>query len=116
VIKINTVRYNLDGTTTTSSVSIDPSNPANPERRPKPVRPIPGHVFIARFTPQEYAAIRQAAAAQLAQGNGQLSMWIDTALASGFVDPSLASAHAAKAALVSAGLLTQERADVIFVP
>jgi hypothetical protein len=70
--------------------------------------------FLGRVTLDEYTLIRQAAAAQLESGNGQLELWIDNVRAAGKVDVHGVATKTAKAALVNAGLLTQQRADVIF--
>lgn len=70
--------------------------------------------FLARFTDQEYSAIITAANAELAQGGAQLYRWIETVRASGVVYPAGEQAGLARAALVGAELLTEERAEVIF--
>jgi len=71
--------------------------------------------LLGRLTPKEYTAIRQAAAARLAAGDGQLEQWLDMARTApngvNLGDPATA---AAKAALIEAGLLTPARADAVF--
>lgn len=66
-------------------------------------------VFVRRFTAAEMAAIE--AAAQQVQ---QLADWLARVEAEPLVWLGSDDAQAGKAALVGAGLLTQERADVIF--
>jgi hypothetical protein len=82
---------------------------------PPPPSYVQTFVLLARLTPAEYTAIRQAAATQLAAGNGQLEQWLDMARTApkgiNLIDPITT---AAKAALVAAALLTQARADAVF--
>lgn len=68
-----------------------------------------GADFLARLTDAEYGAIL-AAAAQ----NVQIARWLDIFRLRGGIDVTGSTTLAAKAGLVAAGLLTQERADVIF--
>ena len=68
------------------------------------------------LTAAEHTALMQAATAQLAQGNGQFLRWLDLARASGRVDISDSATVAFKSALVSSGVLTQPRADLVFAP
>jgi hypothetical protein len=106
------IRHNPDGSTTIVEL---------PRGTPRPPRPRPGStwvpatVLLARIAP-EYAAIRKAAADALEAGHGQLMMWIDTLTAQGGCDLEADNTKAAKAALLSAGLLTQQRADAVFAP
>ena len=79
-----------------------------------PVTWIPAATFIERFTDAEYIAIRAAVQAQMQAGNAQLAKWIDRATAEGGIDVSSDEVKAAKAALVAAGLLTSQRADIVF--
>lgn len=73
------------------------------------------HTLLSRLTADEYTAIMQAATAQLALNNGQLSLWLDRArTAPRGVDLTDPATVAAKAAFVSMGLLTQARADAVF--
>lgn len=73
--------------------------------------------LLGRLTTEEYTAIRQAATAQLAAGDGQLEHWLDMArTAPRGLDLNDPVVTTAKAALVSAGLLTKDRADVAFAP
>lgn len=68
-----------------------------------------GADFLARLTDAEYGAILAASAQSI-----QLSRWLDTFRLRGEIDVNGKTALAAKARLVNAGLLTPERADVIF--
>jgi len=78
--------------------------------RVKPTTPIvPGLEFLSRYTLEEYAGIKTAA-----RQVPQLDFWIDMLRLTGSIDVSSQAALEAKAMLVSSGLLTQERADVIF--
>ena len=63
----------------------------------------------------EYTAIKQAAAAQLAGGNGQLEHWLDMTRTSPHgINPADPATIAAIAALESTNLLTAARAAVVF--
>jgi hypothetical protein len=70
---------------------------------------IEGATFLSRVTDAEYAAIT-GAALQVPQ----IGRWLDTFRLRGEIDVAGTTALAAKAGLVAAGLLTSERADVIF--
>jgi hypothetical protein len=65
--------------------------------------------FIRRFTTDEMAAIEAAASV-----SEQLGAWLVRVETEQFVWLGSNEAQIGKAALVAAGLLTQERADVIF--
>jgi hypothetical protein len=81
---------------------------------PDPVH-VPTATLLSRLTAAEYTAIRQAASAQLAAGNGQIELWLDmarTAIAG--VDLNDPATVAAKVALVSGKLLAPARADAVF--
>ena len=81
---------------------------------PQPVY-IPTATVLGRLTLAEYTAIRQAAASQLAAGNGQLEQWLDMARTSPHgINPADPATIAAIAALGSANLLTAARAAVVF--
>jgi hypothetical protein len=76
---------------------------------------VPTASLLSRLSAAEYTAIRQAAAAQLAAGDGGLERWLDmarTAIAG--VDLNDPATVAAKAALVSGKLLAPARADAVF--
>lgn len=75
---------------------------------------VDGLTFLARFTAAEYAAVILAAQQTLAAGNAQLSLWVDMLRVNGAIDLNGEAAQAAKARLVEAGLLTRERAELIF--
>lgn len=70
--------------------------------------------FISRFTDEEYSNIKKAALAQMQQGVATLQKWIDVATTDGYIDLDRPATNEAKKALISANLLTQERADIIF--
>lgn len=70
-----------------------------------------GVEFLSRVTNAERAAIKAAAAA-----NADIDLWLEIFRLRGEIDVAGTTALAAKAGLVAAGLLTQERADVIFAP
>ena len=70
-----------------------------------------GVEFLSRVTAQERAAIK-AAAAQ----NADIDLWLEIFRLRGEIDVAGSTAIAAKVELVAAGLLTQERADIIFAP
>lgn len=72
--------------------------------------------FISRWTNAEYAALMQARAAAIQNASGGMTLvrqW-DMAMARGDVDLSTPAVQSFKATLVSAGILTQARADAIF--
>jgi hypothetical protein len=74
-----------------------------------PPKPIDGAAFLARVTDEEYAAI-------IASDNVQVRRWLDIFRLRGEIDVNGSTAQAAKAGLVALGLLTQARAEEIFVP
>jgi hypothetical protein len=76
---------------------------------PAPRTVIDGVSFLNRVTDQEYAAVLAAA-----RQSPQIARWLDILRLRGEVDVAGATAQAAKAGLVAAGLLTADRADVIF--
>lgn len=79
---------------------------------PLEVRPsslFDGADFIARITDAEYSAILVAASKSI-----QLARWLDIFRLRGEIDVTGSTALSAKAGLVKAGLLTPDRADVIF--
>jgi hypothetical protein len=80
------------------------------------VTTVQASVLLGRLTDAEYTAIMQAATSQLAAGNGQLSRWLDMARTASVVGLTDEPTVAAKSMMVSAGLLTQARAAIIFVP
>lgn len=83
-------------------------------RENEPVIPqttIDGAAFLSRVTDQEYADTLA-----LAQSNAQVARWLDILRMRGVIDVSGNTARAAKAGLVQLGVLTAERADVIFAP
>jgi hypothetical protein len=66
-----------------------------------------GAYFLGRVTDDEYAAI-------VGSENIQVRRWLDTFRLRGEIDVTGATAQAAKAGLIALGLLSQERADIIF--
>ena len=68
-----------------------------------------GVEFLGRLTDDEYSAIIAASAKSV-----QLARWLDIFRLRGEIDVTGSTAQAAKVGLVATGLLTQERADVIF--
>ena len=82
---------------------------AQPEATPAPRRVVDGVSFLARVTDQEMAAVLAAAAQNI-----QIARWVEQLRMLGEIDLDGATAQAAKAGLVAAGLLTAERADIVF--
>lgn len=76
---------------------------------------IPFQTFLARLTDVEYTNIKKAIASQITAGNATVARWYDKVSNGGIstTDPSTAIV---KAQAVSAGLLTQARADIVFAP
>jgi hypothetical protein len=107
------IRHHADGSVTVVELPRGTS-PSSPRPRPGP-NWLPATKLLERITP-EYAAIRKAAADALEAGQAQMSLWVDTLTAQGGCDLNADSTKAAKAGLISAGLLTQERADAVFAP
>lgn len=70
-----------------------------------------GAEFLARLTDAEYGAILSASAQSI-----QLARWLDILRLRGEIDVTGSTARAAKSGLVKGGLLTSDRADVIFAP
>lgn len=66
-----------------------------------------GTDFLGRVTDEEYTAIT-------GSNNVQVRRWLDTFRLRGEIDVSGKTAQAAKAGLVALGLLTKDRAAVIF--
>lgn len=89
-----------------------PDDPPPPP--PPPSTKVDGLTFLKRLEPEEYAAIIKAANDALAAGNPQLSLWLDMVRVNSGVDVAGDDAKTAKSFLVQAGLLTSERADLIF--
>jgi len=93
-----------DGTKFISPVVPEPPTPVV---APKTL--FDGAVFLARITDAEYGVILAAAS-----GSIQIARWLDTFRLRGEIDVTGSTALSAKAGLVKAGLLTPDRADVIF--
>jgi len=70
---------------------------------------VDGAEFLASVTDQEYATILAAA-----QQNVQIARWMEILRLRGVIDVKGRTALDAKAGLVAFGLLTAERAEVIF--
>lgn len=82
---------------------------------PPPPTFLPTATVLGRMTLAEYTGIMQAAASQLAAGNGQLAQWLDLARTSqAGINPADPTTVAAIAALEGGGLLTSARVAVIF--
>jgi hypothetical protein len=90
------------------------TNPPEPEEISNPI--VPGGEFLLRVTDEEYLAVVNAANTAFANGNPQMTRWLELIRVNGVVNVESGTAIAAKAALVAAGLLTQERADIVFAP
>lgn len=78
-----------------------------------PPSPIDGAIFLGRFTDDELTAIYAHAASPK---NIQVMRWIDMLRMRGEIDVNGTTAQAAKAGLVAAGLVAQQRADEVFAP
>lgn len=70
---------------------------------------VEGMVFLSRVQDTEYSGVMAAA-----QSSVQIERWLDQIRILGYVDVASDVAITAKAALVAAELLTQDRANVIF--
>lgn len=68
-----------------------------------------GSYFLSRLTDQEYSNIISAS-----QVNSQISRWLDIFRLRGEIDVLGSTAQNAKAGLVAAGLITSDRAEIIF--
>jgi hypothetical protein len=66
-----------------------------------------GAYFLSRVTNDEYAAITEST-------NVQVRRWLDVFRLIGEIDVNGTTAQAAKAGLVALGLITKDRAEVIF--
>lgn len=66
-----------------------------------------GAVFLSRLTDQEYAAIT-------GSDNVQVRRWVDIFRLKGEIDVSGSTAQTARGGLIALGLLTPERAEIIF--
>jgi hypothetical protein len=75
---------------------------------------VPFQTFITRWTDPEYLALMRARANAITAGNITLVKQWDFSLAYGFVDLNTLAAQNFKSAIVTAGILTQPRADIIF--
>lgn len=81
-----------------------------------PADPLSVAAFIGRWTNTEYSNLMKARATAVQNNSAGMTMvrqW-DMAVAKGVVDMTTQAAKDFKASLVSAGILTQARADVIF--
>lgn len=79
-----------------------------------PYRMIDGADFLARLTDDEYGAIVSASMPGSGPQWRAIAKWLDIFRLLGEIDVTGATAQAAKAGLVAAGLLTADRAGVIF--
>lgn len=99
------------GNASTHIASFDELNDVLRAAGVPPYRMIDGAEFLARLTDDEYGAILAASAQSI-----QIARWLDTFRLRGEIDITGSTAQAAKAGLVKGGLLTSDRADVIFAP
>lgn len=81
---------------------------------PPPVTTVSTSVLFGRLTAVEMQTIVKAANAQMVAGNPQYLFWLTTAKSAGFVDLASADTQAIVAAIVAAGVMTQNRANVVF--
>lgn len=81
------------------------------ELRDQRIAIVSGLTMLSRLTEQEYAALRAAEAASPSIGR-----WFDMLRVNGEINLFGLTAEAARAGLVQAGLLTAERAAVVFAP
>jgi hypothetical protein len=98
--------------------SIDAQGVVTQSFTTQPIPPatfIPYQTFLARLTDAEYIAIKRAIATQITSGNATVARWYDKVSNSGvhLLDASTATV---KTMAVSAGLLTQARAEIVFAP
>lgn len=108
---IDFVRWRAAGNAPTRISSFDELKDVLRAAGVPPYCMIDGADFLARLTDDEYAAILAASAQSI-----QLARWLDTFRLRGEIDITGSTAQAAKAGLVKGGLLTSDRADVIFAP
>lgn len=85
-----------------------------PPPPPPPVTVVSWSIFVGRFTDTEWAGVQKAINNQVTAGNGALARWVAMAVANG-VDMAATQTATYKGQLVTAAILTQVRADVIFV-
>lgn len=71
--------------------------------------------LISRLTGAEQTNIFKAANTAMAAGNASYMFWLTAANTRGFIDLADPTTAAVKAAIVSAGMMTQARADAVFV-
>jgi hypothetical protein len=112
-VTLNTLRHNSDGNTSTGVITIDPDAASNPIRKVL-AKTVPGLIFLKRLTPMLYSTILTYAADQLTKGNPQMSLWIDMLRVNGSINLSDPDTVAAKTALVTDNLLTQDQANALF--
>lgn len=83
-----------------------------------PAPPIPTVVsnstLIGRLTGVEQVAIYKAANTAMVNGNASYMLWLTASNARGTIDLADPATIAVKAAIVTAGLLSQARADAVF--
>lgn len=72
------------------------------------------NTLVSRFTDTEWAGVQKAINNQVTTGNGGLARWIALSTVNG-VDVTASQTLTYKAQLVTASILTQARADAIFV-
>lgn len=79
-----------------------------------PLKPIDTSTFIMRFTDAEYLAVYKKRLNDASANTLGLTKNWDIVTFNGFIDLNLKTTQDLKAGLVSAGILTQARADTIF--
>lgn len=72
--------------------------------------------LLSRLTGAEQVAIYKAANTAMANGNAMYMFWLTAVNTRGFVDLLDPATATVKAAIVTAGLLSQSRADAVFAP
>jgi hypothetical protein len=77
---------------------------------------IPFQMFLSRMTATEYIAIKKAIASQIQANNATVALWYDKVSSRQGIDTADPQTATIKAAAVTAGLLTQARANIIFTP
>ena len=72
--------------------------------------------FLSRLTATEYLNIKKAIASQIQANNATVALWYDKVGSNRGIDTADPQTATIKAAAVTASLLTQARADIIFTP
>ena len=99
----------LDGTKIVVTETVLPPPPPPPQSTV-----IPWTFLLSEFTDLEWANIQKAINTQVSAGNGALARWVALSMMNG-VDMANPQTLTYKGQLVAANILTQARADSIFV-